>query len=518
MLFPRPAAAPAHVDLSIRDLPAEYGRMRGRGLYCLNAGSLQDALVLCAAALEGLEARDRALAIGMPQAVESLVSMLSEGGRAHGLRAYAIEALVPKALRILARDVDRALRPVGRFIILLLPSEDVLAMDLSLDDWLIDWRWWLYRNGCTLLLVFHGTRADAVPDIRASNEALCGLASLVCEDGAYRYAIRHWRNQHGVAGEVRIGLEKRDGAFHALARRAGVSPRAHDCDEVRIEGAALAGGPAILDPHWTVYERAEDLHEQALVAEAATIVFACEGRQDLAGLARRLHALRRQRGPAIKLVVREVGGALRDRDHELLMDCGATLVVPRGVHAAQFLRFLETVQGGMHVRPLIDDPEAALAAEPLPESVGIVGAERFLDYLGALGKSAAGASSGVLVVLEPVPGLGPEAAMSRLRLRRQGDAACALGDLVLLFLSNCPPNLAEAALGEVFRMDHGTLFSDYRIHADPADIGAQALLMRRRLSGLPRAHGVDDEARRASIPGPLPPYRPRLLAAGEGGP
>jgi len=381
MLFPRPAAAPAHVDLSIRDLPAEYGRMRGRGLYCLNVGSLQDALVLCAAALEGLEARDRALAIGMPQAVESLVSMLPEGGRARDLRAYAIEALVPKALRILARDVDRALRPVGRFIILLLPSEDVLAMDLSLDDWLIDWRWWLYRNGCTLLLVFHGTRADAVPDIRASNEALCGLASLVCEDGAYRYAIRHWRNRHGVAGEIRIGLEKRDGVFHALARRAGVSPRAHDCDEVRIESAALAGGPAILDPHWTVHERAEDLHEQALVAEAATIVFACEGRQDLAGLARRLHALRRQRGPAI-----------------------------------------------------------------------------------------------------------------------------------------CPPNLAEAALGEVFRMDHGTLFSGYRIHADPADIGAQALLMRRRLSGLPRAHGVDDEARRASIPGPLPPYRPRLLAAGEGGP
>ncbi|MGM3214081.1 BcsE family c-di-GMP-binding protein, partial [Klebsiella pneumoniae] len=66
----------------------------------------------------------------------------------------------------------------------------------------------------------------------------------------------------------------------------------------------------------------------ALQAREATVVLAITENAQVDALARLLHRLRRERGNALKLVVRELQPCLRYADERLLMQCGGSLVVP----------------------------------------------------------------------------------------------------------------------------------------------------------------------------------------------
>lgn len=62
-------------------------------------------------------------------------------------------------------------------------------------------------------------------------------------------------------------------------------------------------------------------------------------------LARQIHTLRRQRGSALKIVVRENNTSLRATDERLLLGCGANMVIPWNAPLSRCLTLIESVQG-----------------------------------------------------------------------------------------------------------------------------------------------------------------------------
>ncbi len=69
------------------------------------------------------------------------------------------------------------------------------------------------------------------------------------------------------------------------------------------------------------------------------------------GLARHIHTLRRQRGSALKIIVREKNASLRATDERLLLGCGANMVIPWNAPLSRCLTLIESVQGQQFNRP-----------------------------------------------------------------------------------------------------------------------------------------------------------------------
>ncbi|WP_285283220.1 BcsE family c-di-GMP-binding protein, partial [Klebsiella pneumoniae] len=89
----------------------------------------------------------------------------------------------------------------------------------------------------------------------------------------------------------------------------------------------LEGAPA-LSEHWSLFETNEALFDEARTTQAATIIFSLIQNNPIETLARHIHTLRRQRGSALKIVVRENNTSLRATDERLLLGCGANMVIP----------------------------------------------------------------------------------------------------------------------------------------------------------------------------------------------
>jgi hypothetical protein len=137
------------------------------------------------------------------------------------------------------------------------------------------------------------------------------------------------------------------------------------------------------------------------------------------------------------------------------------------------------VQGKVYERELTGDPEALIERGRAVRLRGVVGAEKFLSYLEHVQALAGATADGVLVAMNPVPGLSPALAMGQLQLRRFGDVACELGGLVYLYLFGCHPHLVEVALGNVFALPYQEIFADHAAYVSTRQIADEHESMKR---------------------------------------
>lgn len=217
-------------------------------------------------------------------------------------------------------------------------------------------------------------------------------------------------------------------------------------------------------------------------------------------LARLLHRLRRERGNALKLVVRELQPCLRYADERLLMQCGGSLVVPADTPLPRLLTLLETVQRQRWQGQLADDPEPLIRAHRPPALSGLVNVARFRQIAGERIDQDGSAVESAVLALQPVAGLRAEQTLQQLRIRRQGDLACIYRGQVRLFLFGCRRDAVEQALGNLFRLPWRELFDGYQRLAE-YDIAAM------------NASGSDPDA---DVLPPPPAALPVVAAAVEG--
>lgn len=424
-----------------------------------------------------------AVLVGLARSPETMLAGLADEEGPDRLRCWQSGTRdAAAALRRLPRDLARVVRGNRGLCLVQCPAAllDELS-DAALAALTAALSRWCAGSGHRVLMIGYGDVSDLVPRLLSLNAASAGVAQLFPRLGALQYQVHYWAGATGVLAQRGYRVERQGQALRVL----GPEPAAAtavvegavggDAAVHLVQAAVLEGAPAF-SRAWHVYEDAATLMIAALDAHAASVVFAIGENRDVVGLARLLYRLRRDRGNALKLVVREMNPCLRYADERLLLSCGATLIAPAGAPLARFLTLLETVQGDVWKGALVDDPERLIRAHQAPDASGLVTVGEFqavvLDTLG----QAAGTVESLAMALQPVAGLRIDDVLRQLSMRRRGDIACVHDGQVYLFLFGCRRDGVEAALASVFHLAWREMFDGYRYLAlhDVAALGEGA--------------------------------------------
>lgn len=122
----------------------------------------------------------------------------------------------------------------------------------------------------------------------------------------------------GVSARQQLTVRHHEGQWElAQKEEAEIQPRS-DEKQILSNVAVLEGAPP-LSEHWTLFDNNEALFNEARTAQAATLIFSLQQNSQIEPMARSIHTLRRQRGSALKILVRENIASLRATDERLLL-------------------------------------------------------------------------------------------------------------------------------------------------------------------------------------------------------
>lgn len=457
--------------------------MRAGSLYWINVESpaLCQALLRQILGASGDGARGVLATVPEPS---SILDSLALPTASRDIRLFHIRRKPAACLKTFTRDLDSALRPRERVILACLPGSHVEPFREQLDELMDRWSSWLEENGCSLLILHCDPAANRmIPALVASNDTLSGLASLsATSPGRGVYQVEYWRTSEHVMG--RHTFELAIGSEGIAVRAAPTLMHAAAPGERRrflFEAAALEGSTVHLNGDWKIFPTRDELVRQAQTETTATVVFALESLGSLPEFATLVHSLRLQRGPLLKLVLREMASPLRQTDAQKILDCGASVVIPAGTSVARMLDMLEEQHNVGYSRELVPDPTVVFGPASDNHPSGITSATEFIAYVSDMAQASSGQVSGALVQLAPVPGLTAAQTLMELNLRRFDDTACVLGDHLYVFLYGCHPRLVGTALKTLFRIPFDELFASHSELVTREEIEAGCERMRAEL-------------------------------------
>ena len=219
-----------------------------------------------------------------------------------------------KGLYYLARDLQCSIDPHNYLFILVCANNAWQNIPAErLRSWLDKMNKWSRLNHCSLLVINPGNNNDKQGSVLLYLYlSLFGLASLRFQGDQHLLDIAFWCNEKGVSARQQLSVQQQNGIWTLVqSEEAEIQPRS---DEKRILSnvAVLEGAPP-LSEHWQLFNNNEVLFNEARTAQAATVVFSLQQNAQIEPLARSIHTLRRQRGSAMKILVRENTASLRHR-------------------------------------------------------------------------------------------------------------------------------------------------------------------------------------------------------------
>ncbi|EEV8111330.1 cellulose biosynthesis protein BcsE [Escherichia coli] len=261
-----------------------------------------------------------------------------------------------KGLYYLTRDLQCSIDPHNYLFILVCANNAWQNIPAErLRSWLDKMNKWSRLNHCSLLVINPGNNNDKQFSLLLEEyRSLFGLASLRFQGDQHLLDIAFWCNEKGVSARQQLSVQQQNGIWTLVqSEEAEIQPRS---DEKRILSnvAVLEGAPP-LSEHWQLFNNNEVLFNEARTAQAATVVFSLQQNAQIEPLARSIHTLRRQRGSAMKILVRENTASLRATDERLLLACGANMVIPWNAPLSRCLTMIESVQGQKFSRYVPED-------------------------------------------------------------------------------------------------------------------------------------------------------------------
>lgn len=446
-------------------LPDRQAEMRTGGLYWLACESPDTADRLCTQLLMSLPASARALLVNAAGASRDLVKAIPDDRGPGHLTLFDLPAMSPRRMiQAVRQDVPRVRGGEQAIWLIRVPHkgwDELVAESLAL--WCSRAQDWLRSVGSTLLVV-GDTPPPALLDILLRhNDNISGLAQVYVAQGARHLLVHFWSNDAGVNGPHDFLLLDEGNGFRVSPRPEddNAAPIANDQRQVLADTAVLAG-EAPPTAQWQLFDDPDALLERGMDAQAATVIFALSGTDDVNALARRLYQLRSHCGRAVKLVVREMLQGLRQHEEQLLLASGANLVVPQGTPFLRFLTLVRSIQGHRWQRPMAAEPSALLARLQPLQVRGSLSPRAFAAAAKKMADNTVGTEvRHQLLRLQPLPTLTPAVVLQQLQLRRYGDIACIAGDVPYLFLFACSPSLVDAALRNVFRLPWQDVLAGY---------------------------------------------------------
>ena len=466
-------------SIGIQSLWDELRHMPVGGVWWINTDRNEDAISLVNQTIAAQDKDSRVAVITMGEEPKKIIRLESDRGP-QTVKLFSMSAEAD-SLYFLPRDIQCSIDP-DRHLLILKCSGNVLQNIPSekLLHWLSRIHKWAKNQNCTVLVINPGSNNDKLFSLLMGEyRSLFGLASIHDQTDSYLYDIAFWCNEKGVSARQQLMLKKIDGEWHlAQQEETVVQPRS---DEKRILShiAVLEGAPA-LSENWSLYETNEALFNDARTTQAATIVFSLTQNNQIETLARHIHTLRRQRGSALKIVVRENTTSLRATDERLLLGCGANMVIPWNAPLSRCLTLIESIQGQQFNRHVPEDIGTLLS---MTQPMKLRGYQKWDTFCDAVGNMMSNTllpadGKGVMVALRPVPGIRVEQALTLCRPNRTGDIMTIGDNRLVLFLSFCRVNDLDTALNHIFPLPTGDIFSNRMIWFEDNLISAELVQMR----------------------------------------
>ncbi|QQC65051.1 cellulose biosynthesis protein BcsE [Paraburkholderia ginsengisoli] len=319
----------------------------------------------------------------------------------------------------------------------------------------------------------------AVQSSRNEFRAACaGVARMERTHGELLWHADFWRSDRTlVTGEVRALRFTESGRLSvALDAPGGAAARgdgllARDEQRVVVSRAVVRGHEAWVPSHWEVLADQPAVLAACADAQAATVVLDYAGGAQLDALCAAVHALRRQAGRALKIVVVERGEVLRHQYELLVLTLGANLVLGRDLPFSRMQSLLQSLQGQLHTRPVAADYRSALSAALSDAVLGYLPAAAFCERVRiVLERSAVLQLPHVLVKLTLLPQCAHVDALRHCVPRRAGDVFTADASHLYVFLFACRLADADAALARIFDVPVEQM-ADALVHLAEQSIG-----------------------------------------------
>ncbi|HDR2737461.1 TPA: cellulose biosynthesis protein BcsE [Enterobacter ludwigii] len=466
-------------SIGIQSLWDELSHMPVGGVWWINTDRNEDAISLVNKTIAAQGKDSRVAVVSMGEEPKKIITLENDRGP-QTVRLFSMPAEAD-SLYFLSRDIQCSIDP-DHYLVILKCSNNALQNIPAekLLPWLEKINKWAKFQNCTLLIVNPGSNNDKLFSLLMGEyRSLFGLASLRNQADSYLYDIAFWCNEKGVSARQQLTLKHIEGEWHlAQQEETVVQPRS---DEKRILShiAVLEGAPA-LSENWSLFDSNEALFNEARTTQAATIVFSLMQNNQIETLARQIHTLRRQRGSALKIVVRENNTSLRATDERLLLGCGANMVIPWNAPLSRCLTLLESVQGQQFNRHVPEDISTLLS---MTQPMKLRGYQKWYTFCDAVGNMMSNTllpadGKGVMVALRPVPGIRVEQALTLCRPNRTGDIMTIGDNRLVLFLSFCRINDLDTALNHIFPLPTGDIFSNRMIWFEDNSISAELVQMR----------------------------------------
>lgn len=466
-------------SVGIRSLWDELRHMPAGGVWWLNIDRQEDEIRLLNQTINSHGSQTKVAVITQNTLPNHLINIESNHGP-EKIRTFSLP-FSKNSLKFLRRDLLCSINPTHSLIILALSDnawENISSEDLR--HWLKSLQKWTQLYRCSLLVLNCGNKVDKQRSLLVSeHQNLNGLASLRYQGDSHSYDVSFWRNEKGVSAQQQIDLQwDNDGGWQRIETAETVPQPRSDEKQILSHVAVLEGAPP-LSEYWQTFDSNEALFEAARSAQAATIIFSLAKNNQIDAIARQIHALRRQRGSALKLIVRENTASLRATDERLLLGCGATLIVPCNASLSRCLTMIESVQGQQFSRRVPEDISFLINQMQPLKLRGYQTWDAFCSAVSSLMRNAMlpQDGKGVMVALRPVPGLRAEQALTLCRTNRLGDIVTISENRLTLFLSFCRINDLDTALNHIFPLPAGDIFSNRTVWYEDSQIAAEIVQM-----------------------------------------
>ncbi len=354
--------------------------------------------------------------------------------------------------------------------------------------------------------------------------ACAGVARMGRTHGELLWHVDFWRTGRALAtGETRALRFTEDGHLSVAADIADT--QAHTAQRLASDDARVVatrfvvGSESWVPPEWEIVDDQPAAVAACAGAQAATVLLDYRDGSTLEPLCAAVHALRRQCGRALKIVVVERREALRHQYELLLLSLGANLIIGRELPFSRVQSLLRSLQGQLDTRPVAADYRAALAAALTDEVRGYLPVAAFCERIEAvLARGAVLDLPHVLAKITLLPDIAHTEALKQCAPRRAGDVASADAAHLYVFLFACRLPDADVALGHIFTVpvDH---LSDHVVYLAEASIEREVKALAEENRRTPIADYSDlfraDAMRESRRSGPVGAPAPNLAAPGD---
>ena len=445
--------------LGIEQVQNELIEMQPSGCYWLTVNRPEDARRL---ARQVMGAQQALTLISAGEKPQTLLEPALIGGPER-IPFYSLPG-TRRALLDLPQDLSRTLSAKPQLILFLNEFSHLEKLSpAELVSWLKKINHALKERNSCLLIITYGSAVNNLRQILLSTfRQLNGLAHLEYQQDSWNYRISWWYHDRRLIADQALRLTTEESGFAKLREEEQNTPLTLNDEAICLAERQVLEGAPPLSSYWQLFDSNEMVASRALQADSATVIFCLNHNDEIRQLAQAIHGLRRARGAALKILVREMQTSLRYSDERLLLACGVNAIVPFGAPMSRFLTTLESIQGQRYSRHVPADLDALLQSlQPLQQK-GFLPIDTFCQSVTQLVSNTLLPENGkgLLVALRPVPEIRPDQALTLCKPRRYGDLVTLIGDRLYLFLSSCRYNDLDTALKFIFRLPHDELFSN----------------------------------------------------------